>query len=149
MIEPLTKALRRVTRRPEPSAASEPPPADAAPASEPQKDVRSMHTPGGELSPADVDASRYAASVLADYAAVSDRARAADRERRRLRKTVDALPVGIHGGWEKRLGEPGEVLDADRVRELLAERGLAVPMKPAAPPLEVVFVGVDGEHGGR
>lgn len=135
MIEPLTKALRRVTRRPEPSAASEPPTADAPPAS--------------ELSPADVDASRYAATVLADYAAVSDRARAADRERRRLRKTVDALPVGVHGGWEKRFGEPGEVVDGDRVRELLAERGLAVPMKPAAPPLEVVFVGVEGEHDGR
>lgn len=136
MIEPLTKALRRVTRRPEPSAANEPPPA-----SEP--------SPTGELSAADVDASRYAAAVLADYAAVSDRARAVDRERRRLRKTVDALPAGIHGGWEKRFGEPGEVVDGDRVRELLAGYGLAVPMKPAAPPLEVVFVGVDGEHDGR
>lgn len=90
-------------------------------------------------------ASRYA-ELLAAYAAATSRARESDRERRRLRKLIDEIPADmVFGGWQKRLGEPAEVVDLDAVRELLAERGVAVPVKPAAPRLIVEFVGQRGE----
>jgi hypothetical protein len=86
------------------------------------------------------------AEVLAAYAAATTRARESERERRRLRKLVDEIPVGaVFGGWQKRLGETAEIVDLDAVRELLAERGLAVPVKPAAPRLIVEFIGHRGE----
>lgn len=91
-----------------------------------------------------VDSSQ--AELLAAYAAVNTRAREAEREKRALRKEVDELPVDVvFGGWRKRFGTPAEVVDHDRVKALLAERGLEVPMKDAAPPLVVEYVGDRGE----
>lgn len=82
------------------------------------------------------------ADVLAAYSALSSKLSELEREKRQLRKAVDAIPAGaVYAGWRKRFGEPAEVLDHDAVRELLAKHGHEVPKKSAAAPLIVEFVG--------
>lgn len=81
------------------------------------------------------------AALLAAYAAINEQANAADKERRRLRKLIDEVPAGVWGRWRKSLGEPARIVDMERVRELLMERGLDVPMKDGAARLRVDAVG--------
>lgn len=89
------------------------------------------------------------AELLAAYAAACAQAREADRKKRVLRTGVDELPADeVFDGWRKRFGTPAQVVDHDAVKALLAERGLEVPMKDAAPPLIVEYVGDRGEGDG-
>lgn len=82
------------------------------------------------------------AEVLAKYSAVSSKLSDLEREKRQLRKAVEAIPDGeVFGGWRKRFGEPAEVVDNDAVRDLLAKHNHDVPKRPAAAPLIVEFVG--------
>lgn len=86
------------------------------------------------------------AKLLAAYAAANARASEADREKRALRKAVDELPVDVvFDGWRKRFGTPAQIVDRDAVKDLLAKQGLEVPMKDAAAPLIVEYVGDRGE----
>jgi hypothetical protein len=88
-----------------------------------------------------LNASEHAAA-LAAFNAASTRAREADREKRRLKKVVEAIPADrVFAGWRKRYGTPAEVLDHDAVRAFYAEHGKAVPTKNAEAPLIVEYVG--------
>lgn len=85
------------------------------------------------------------AGALAAFNAASTRAREADREKRRLKKVVEVIPVDeVFGGWRKRYGTPAEVLDHDAVRAFYAEHGKTVPTKNAEAPLIVEYIGQEG-----
>jgi hypothetical protein len=86
--------------------------------------------------------------VLAAYAAASDRAKEAARERARLRKLVDQIPDGVWGGWRKSYGASARIVDLDRVRELLLALEVEVPMKDGEPRLVVSRVVESGVGGG-
>lgn len=81
------------------------------------------------------------------YAAASDRARAADRSKRKHRKILDRLPAGRYGRWLiERVPSSRKTVDLDEVRRTYARLGLGeLPMRTPAPSLRVTAVAADSD----
>lgn len=84
------------------------------------------------------------ASVLSAYAALTEKVNELERERRALRKLVNAVSPGIYAGWSKSYGAPGRILDTQAAREQLETLGHEVPMKETAGSLVIEYVGDQG-----
>lgn len=83
-------------------------------------------------------------AVLEAFHNTRKRLNADSRELDRLRALVDQIPEGTHGTWRKRLGDPSQIVDRERLAAMLLEHGLEMPHKNGNPPLEVDYIGPAG-----
>jgi hypothetical protein len=72
---------------------------------------------------------RANAELLGEYHAVHSDKLAVDKEDRRLRRAVQAIPDGQWGDYLKTYGDGRKVMDQDAVMARFAELGEEVPMK--------------------
>ncbi|MET8169314.1 hypothetical protein ABZT34_34535 [Streptomyces sp. NPDC005329] len=79
------------------------------------------------------------ATAAAEYDTAADKARAADRAKRKARKLLDRLPAGTYGQWlVRRVASNRQTVDLDAVRAIFKAHGLGdVPMRDNAPSLRV------------
>lgn len=71
--------------------------------------------------------------ALAEYAAAVDQARAADRTKRRAKKTIDTLSSGVYGAFRlTRKASSRKVLDTTAVAAFYALHGAELPMRTPA-----------------
>lgn len=93
-------------------------------------------------------------SAAAAYTTACDQARAADRGKRKAKKTLGRLPAGRYGAWiVERVPSSRTSPDLDSIRATYARLGLGpVPMKANAPSLRIteaepaVLVGFPAVH---
>lgn len=73
------------------------------------------------------------------YRDAAEKARQADRSKRKARKLLDRLPVGTYGAWTvTRKASPRQTVDLEAVRRIFEQHGLGpVPMHACAPSLVV------------
>lgn len=73
------------------------------------------------------------AKVLREYLVTHNEKLAVDKDDRRLKRLVEAIPDGQHGNYLKTYGNPRTVTDLDAVAKRYAELGEEVPTKLAHP----------------
>ncbi|WP_405749979.1 hypothetical protein OHA19_10470 [Streptomyces sp. NBC_00012] len=107
--------------------------------------VRTADTDPTVPDPADVftDEEMPTAEAIEEAAAAYDiavdQARAADRTKRKAKKTLGRLPAGLYGRWQvERVQSSRLTPDLESIRDTYARLGLGpVPMRPCAPSLRI------------